>query len=104
MFRTDCLSIIGPIIIHMWLISIALAIPIYVECYVVSRVHVNSFPNRFCIVIVPVLILVFLSRYNNRTYRVDDIDWSKTPQDKFDTALSGHTGKEGRRFSYTAGS
>ena len=34
----------------------------------------------------PVLILVFLSRYNNKTYRVDDIDWSKTPQDKFDTA------------------
>lgn len=26
---------------------------------------------------------VVLTRYNNRTYRVDDIMWAKTPQDHF---------------------
>ena len=24
-----------------------------------------------------------LTRYNNRTYRIDDIDWEKTPRDSF---------------------
>lgn len=31
---------------------------------------------------------VVITRYNNRTYRVDDIDWNKTPRDSF-TLLSG---------------
>ncbi|KAM9215701.1 piwi-like protein 2 [Leptosomus discolor] len=31
---------------------------------------------------------VVITRYNNRTYRVDDIDWSKTPRDSF-TLASG---------------
>ncbi|XP_061205616.1 piwi-like protein 2 [Neopsephotus bourkii] len=31
---------------------------------------------------------VVITRYNNRTYRLDDIDWSKTPQDTF-TMASG---------------
>ncbi|XP_057268584.1 piwi-like protein 2 [Pezoporus wallicus] len=31
---------------------------------------------------------VVITRYNNRTYRLDDIDWSKTPQDTF-TLASG---------------
>lgn len=31
---------------------------------------------------------VVITRYNNRTYRIDDIDWSKTPQDTF-TLASG---------------
>nr|BAJ07610.1 piwi [Ephydatia fluviatilis] len=29
---------------------------------------------------------IVLTRYNNKTYRVDDIDWSKTPQDTFNTS------------------
>lgn len=31
---------------------------------------------------------VVITRYNNRTYRVDDIDWDKTPRDSF-TLASG---------------
>ncbi|KAM8990248.1 piwi-like protein 2 [Ara ararauna] len=31
---------------------------------------------------------VVITRYNNRTYRIDDIDWSKTPRDTF-TLASG---------------
>ncbi|KAM6331386.1 piwi-like protein 2 [Alca torda] len=31
---------------------------------------------------------VVITRYNNRTYRVDDIDWNKTPRDSF-TLVSG---------------
>ena len=27
---------------------------------------------------------LFMSRYNNKTYRVDDIDWDKRPQDTFE--------------------
>lgn len=27
-----------------------------------------------------------MTRYNNRTYRVDDIDWDKTPKDTFTLA------------------
>lgn len=26
---------------------------------------------------------VVITRYNNRTYRIDDIDWNKTPRDSF---------------------
>lgn len=29
---------------------------------------------------------VVMTRYNNRTYRVDDIDWDKTPKDTFTLA------------------
>lgn len=29
-----------------------------------------------------------LTRYNNRTYRIDDIDWDRTPRDSF-TLASG---------------
>lgn len=31
---------------------------------------------------------VVITRYNNRTYRIDDIDWNKTPRDSF-TLASG---------------
>lgn len=31
---------------------------------------------------------VVMTRYNNRTYRVDDIDWDKSPKDTF-TLASG---------------
>lgn len=31
---------------------------------------------------------VVITRYNNRTYHVDDIDWNKTPRDRF-TLASG---------------
>ncbi|XP_053561566.1 piwi-like protein 4 [Bombina bombina] len=37
--------------------------------------------------------LVVLTRYNNRTYRVDDIDWSLKPTDKFQK-------KDGSQISY----
>lgn len=26
---------------------------------------------------------IIITRYNNRTYRIDDVDWSKTPKDSF---------------------
>lgn len=26
---------------------------------------------------------IIITRYNNNTYRVDDIDWNKTPKDSF---------------------
>jgi len=29
-----------------------------------------------------------ITRYNNRTYRIDDIEWNKTPRDSF-TLASG---------------
>lgn len=29
--------------------------------------------------------MTVLTDYNNKTYRVDDIDWSKSPKDEFDT-------------------
>lgn len=32
-------------------------------------------------------------RYNNRTYRIDDIDWNKTPRSKF-------TKRTGEQISY----
>ena len=31
---------------------------------------------------------VVITRYNNRTYRINDIDWNKTPRDSF-TLFSG---------------
>jgi aubergine-like protein len=34
-----------------------------------------------------------LRRYNNRTYRIDDIDWHKSPRSKF-------TKKTGEQISY----
>jgi aubergine-like protein len=27
-----------------------------------------------------------LTRYNNKTYRIDDIDWQKTPRSTFETS------------------
>ena len=27
---------------------------------------------------------IVITRYNNQTYRVDEIDWKKTPADEFD--------------------
>lgn len=26
---------------------------------------------------------IVITRYNNRTYRIDDVDWNKTPKDSF---------------------
>ena len=26
---------------------------------------------------------IVMTRYNNKTYRIDDIDWNKKPADKF---------------------
>lgn len=31
-----------------------------------------------------------LTRYNNRTYRIDDIDWGKTPMHTFESSSGGH--------------
>lgn len=31
------------------------------------------------------IINLLLLRYNNKTYRIDDIDWEKNPNDKFKT-------------------
>lgn len=39
--------------------------------------------------------LFFLNRYNNKTYRVDDIEWNKKPHDTFKK-------RDGTEISYTA--
>ena len=36
---------------------------------------------------------IVITRYNNQTYRVDEIDWDKTPSDEFD-------GRNGEKMSY----
>ena len=36
---------------------------------------------------------IVATRYNNQTYRVDEINWEKTPSDEFD-------GRNGQKMSY----
>ena len=38
-----------------------------------------------------------LLRYNNKTYRIDDIDWDKTPASTFEMSRGG---REGSQISY----
>ena len=33
--------------------------------------------------------VVILTRYNNKTYRVDDIDWNQSPRSTFSTCRDG---------------
>ncbi|KAJ9591964.1 hypothetical protein L9F63_001476, partial [Diploptera punctata] len=55
---------------------------------------VKQDPNNFKDVIQKAVIgCIVLTRYNNRTYRVDDIDWSQTP-------LSTFSNSAGRKISY----
>ncbi|KAF1743405.1 hypothetical protein MXB_3807, partial [Myxobolus squamalis] len=49
-------------------------------------------PNRECIERA-VNGNIVLTRYNNRTYRIDQLDWSKTPKTTFDL-------KDGKKISY----
>jgi len=39
---------------------------------------------------------IVMTRYNNKTYRIDDIDWNKKPSDKF----TGHDGTEKSFMQY----
>ncbi len=34
--------------------------------------------------VVDIWTVLFLCRYNNKTYRIDDIDWNKNPNDTFE--------------------
>ena len=36
---------------------------------------------------------IVITRYNNKTYRIDEIDWTKTPSDEFE-------GRDGVKTSY----
>lgn len=40
--------------------------------------------DLLCLVKLNILILVFYCRYNNKTYRIDDIAWDKSPESKFE--------------------
>jgi len=40
---------------------------------------------------------VFLLSYNNKTYRIDDIDWAQSPNSKF---AKGQDGNEISYFDY----
>lgn len=51
----------------------------------------GNFKEKFCEM---VLGMTVLTDYNNKTYRVDDVDFSRTPADTFESK------KEGKRISF----
>jgi len=61
----------------------------------IQEIHkrVGGGPNFHRSVEKALLGAIVITRYNNQTYRVDEIDWDKTPSDEFD-------GRNGEKMSY----
>ena len=61
----------------------------------IQEIHkrVGGGPNFHRNVEKALLGAIVITRYNNQTYRVDEIDWEKTPSDEFD-------GRNGQKMSY----
>ena len=61
----------------------------------IQEIHkrVGGGPNFHRSVEKALLGAIVITRYNNQTYRVDEIDWNKTPSDEFD-------GRNGEKMSY----
>ena len=55
--------------------------------YDIHKKNPNNFQNEVTKQLVGTIVL---TRYNNKTYRIDDIAWDKNPQSKFQY----HTGEE----------
>ncbi|KAM9252529.1 piwi-like protein 2 [Cariama cristata] len=53
--------------------------------HTIYKQNINSFQDECTKQLVGNVVI---TRYNNRTYRIDDIDWNKTPRDSFTLASS----------------
>ena len=56
----------------------------------IKDIIAQKLPDMQAAVTKSLLGAVILTRYNNKCYRVDDIDWTMTPSSKF----TDHTGQE----------
>ena len=62
----------------------------------IKDIIAQKLPDMQAAVTKALLGAVILTRYNNKCYRVDDIDWSMTPSSKF----TDHTGQEKSFMDY----